>query len=89
MARCGRRRYTPGRGGTGREDDGDIEAQGSGGAGRGMGLVCMGTAASGPQFLRVIYLRSRLGVSDEWGDVDRACHLDGAHCIGSLLQGAV
>jgi len=72
---CGRRRYTPGTGGTGREDDGDVEARGSDGAGEGMGVVWVGAATSGPQFLRVICLRSRLDVPDEWGDMDRACHL--------------
>ena len=40
-----------------------------------MGVVCMGATASGPQFLRAIDLRSPLGMPDEWGDVDRACHL--------------
>jgi hypothetical protein len=51
-----------------------------------MGLVCMDAATSVPQFLRAIYRRSRLGVP---GDMDRTCHLDGARCIGSLLQGGV
>ena len=71
----GVREATMGRGSTGREDDGDVEARGNGGASGGMGLVCRGAVSSGPQFLRVICLRSRLDVPDEWGDMDRACHL--------------
>jgi len=39
----------------------------------GVGLVCMGTAASGPQFLRAVYLLSVPGVSDAFCGILRDC----------------
>jgi hypothetical protein len=60
-------------------------ARGICGADKSMGVVCMGAATSGPQFLRAVYFLSNPGVSNAFCGILRDCiTANGDRCVSSL-----